>query len=151
MRVLWLVNFSGRIRAPVAYFLAPFLGILVFFCWFNALGWAPGLGHKKKKKFQNIPQNQLVGKYFYHHDGHILKKWRNTSILAEIALEVDHSQTSKLFSPTYTGVFSVQDSFSPGISSQDILPPQNQSARYFLLKSPVPLSPFPSKVEWSAP
>ena len=51
----------------------------------------------------------------------------------------------------YTGVFSVQDIFSPGISSQDILPPQNQSARYFLLKSPVPLSPFPSKVEWSAP
>ena len=45
---------------------------------------------KKKKSFQNIPQNRLVGKYFYHHDGHILKKWRNTSILAEIALEVDH-------------------------------------------------------------
>ena len=55
------------------------------------------------------------------------------------------------FSPTYTGVFSVQDIFSPGISSQDIFPPQNQSARYFLLKSPLPLSPFPSKVEWSAP
>ena len=54
-----------------------------FFCWFNALGRAPGLGHKKEKKnFQNIPQNRLVGKYFYHHDGHILKKWRNTSILA---------------------------------------------------------------------
>ena len=61
------------------------------------------------------------------------------------------SQTSKLFSTTYTNVFSVQDIFSPGISSQDIFPPQNQSARYFLLKSPVPLSPFPSKVKWSAP
>ena len=33
-------------------------------------------------------------------------------------------QTSKLFSPTYTGVFSVQDIFSPGISSQDIFPPR---------------------------
>ena len=32
------------------------------------------------------------------------------------------------FSPTYTGVFSVQDIFSPGISSQDIFPPQNQSS-----------------------
>ena len=44
----------------------------------------------KKKNFQNIPQNRLVGKYFYYHDGHILKNWRKTGFLEEIALEVDH-------------------------------------------------------------
>ena len=44
-----------------------------------------------------MPQNRFVGKYFYHHDGHIVKKWRNTSILAEIALEVDHLTFERLW------------------------------------------------------
>ena len=51
----------------------------------------------KKKNLQNVAQNRLVGRYFYYHDGHILKNWRNTSILAEIALKVDHLTFERLW------------------------------------------------------
>ena len=46
---------------------------------------------RHKKNFQNVPQNRLIGRYFNFHDGHAYSKnWRNTSILEEIAFEVDH-------------------------------------------------------------
>ena len=164
MRVLWLVNFSGRIRAPVAYFLAPFpaFRILIFFSVdLTRLGGL--LACAIKKNFQNVPQNRLIGRYFHYHDGHAYSKnWRNTSILEEIAFEVDHltfwgamgdlvwvrllfPKPLNFFPQHIPACFRCKIFFAPGISSQDIFPLKISLRDISFWNHPYPSPPSPQK------